>query len=190
MSIYHHFSPSIISTKPYVYSICRKKLKSTSGLTKYLNTSKSHLCAKFQLPQKPLWNKSYNKKDVLRGNWDNKGDLFGKTVITTTVNGTFETLTEDTPWKRLFASKSLLALRDEWLSSYKFSTGTPISDKEYKHPKFKHKNSFYPFNNQLDYSLAQYFAKLETTKNNINEILTDLLMAPLTKKLSYKNVNK
>ncbi len=116
--------------------------------------------------------------------------MLGETVTTTTANGTPETSTEDTPRKGLFASKSLSALREKWFSSHEFPVGTPISDKKYKHLGFKHKNSFYPFNDQLDYALAHYFAESETTKGNVSKFLTDPLMAPLTEKLSYKNVDE
>ncbi len=84
-------------------------------------------------------------------------------------------------------SEFLSALGEEWFSRHEFPTGTLISDKKYKHPGSKHKNSFYPFNHQLDYDLAHYFTESETTKGNVNKFLTDLLIAPLTKKLSYKN---
>ncbi len=54
-----------------------------------------------------------HQKDVLGGNWEDEGDLLGKTVITTTANGTLKIPTEDTPQKGLFANKSLSALRKE-----------------------------------------------------------------------------
>ncbi len=44
-------------------------------------------------------------------------------------------------------SEFLLALKKEWFSSHEFPTSTPIFDKKYKHPRSKHKNSFYFFNN-------------------------------------------
>ncbi len=76
------------------------------------------------------------------------------------------------PRKGLFASESLLALREEWFSNHEFLTGIPITDKKYKHPGSKHKNSFYSFNDQLDYGLAHDFAKSKTTKSNMNRFLT------------------
>ena len=38
--------------------------------------------------------------------------------------------------------------------------------------------------------MAHYFTELETTKGNVNKFLSDPLMTPLTKKLSYKNVDE
>ena len=111
-------------------------------------------------------------------------------VTIITVNGTFETPTKDTPWKRLFASEFLLALREESFSSHKFIAGISILDKKYKYLRSKYKISFYPFNDQLDYGLAHYFAKLEITKGKVNKFLTDPLMTSLTKKLSYKNTDE
>ena len=84
-------------------------------------------------------------------------------------------------WKKLFASEFLSALREEWFNSHEFPTGTFISDKKYKHPRFKYKNSFYFFNDQPDYGLAHYFAKSETTKNNMDKFSTDPLIVPFTK---------
>ena len=94
------------------------------------------------------------------------------------------------PWERLFASEFLSALREKWFNSHKFPAGTPISDKKYKHLESKYQNSFYHFNDQLNYGLAHYFAESETTKSDINKFLTDLLIALLIKRLSYKNPNK
>ena len=51
-------------------------------------------------------------------------------------------------------------------------------------------NSFYIFNDQLNYALAHYFAELETTKCNVNKFLFNPLMTFFTKKLSYKNADK
>ena len=98
--------------------------------------------------------------------------------------------TEDTSRKVLLTSESLSALREEWFSSYKFPTGTRILDIKYRYPGSKYNSSFYPFNDQLDYALAHYFVESKTIKSNVNKFLTDLLMAPLTKKLSYKDVDE
>lgn len=81
-------------------------------------------------------------------------------------------------------------MREEWFTGNEFPAGIFISDIKYNHSRFQYKNSFYLFKDQLDYALAHYFAKLETTKGNINKFLFDLLMAPLTEKLSYKNANE
>ena len=98
--------------------------------------------------------------------------------------------TEDMPRKRLFISKFLLALREKWFNSHIFSISISISNKKYKHSGSKYKNSFYSFNDELDYGLAHYFAKLETTKGNMNKFLTDFLMTSLIKKLFYKYDDK
>ena len=45
-------------------------------------------------------------------------------------------------------------------------------------------------NDQLDHALANYFAESQTTKSNVNRFLSNLLMAPLTEKLSYQNADK
>ena len=116
--------------------------------------------------------------------------MFGQTDTTVTANGIFETLTDNKLWKGLFASEFLSLLREKWFSSHEFSSDISIIDKKYKYLRSKYKNSFYFFNNQLEYSLAHDFAKSEITKANVNKFSTDLLIALLTKKLSYKNANK
>ena len=81
-------------------------------------------------------------------------------------------------------------LREKWFTGKEVPAGTPVSDIKYKHPGLKHQNSFYLFNDQLDYALAHYFAESKTIKGNVNKFLSDPLMTPLTKKLSYKNADK
>lgn len=60
----------------------------------------------------------------------------------------------------------------------------------YNHPGSKYKSIFYFFNDQLDYAFAQYFVESDTINGNINKFLTNLLMAPFTKKLSYNNADE
>lgn len=92
--------------------------------------------------------------------------------------------------KELLASKSSLTLKEKWFSSYKFLTNTLILDERYKYLRLKHKLIFYFLNNQLNYGLAHYFIESETFKGRVNKFITDLLMALLIKKLSYKNTDK
>ncbi len=65
------------------------------------------------------------------------------------------------PRKGLFASESFLVLKEKWFNCHDFPTSIPISDKKYKYPRSKYKNSFYLFNNQFDYNLALYLAESE-----------------------------
>lgn len=178
-----------MSTKPYSCPICGKGVKSTSGLTRHLNACKGQLYPKSAHeppPHKPPPHQSHNEENLLGGNWENGVDLLGETVTTTTAKSTPKTPTEDTPQKKLFASESLSALREEWFNSHEFPAGTPISDNKYKHPGSKHKNSFYPFNDKLDYGVAHYFADSKTTKGNVNKFLTDPLMASSPKSYPIK----
>ena len=169
VSIYCNFSPLIIFTKSYLYLIYKKRVKFTDRLTKHLNACKDHLYPK--LSHKLLWHKSYNKKDDLSRNWKDESDLLTKMVTTTTPNGTSKILTDNTPQKGLFTSKSLLMLKEKWFSSYEFLTGISISDKKYKYLRSKyHKNSFDSFNDQLNYDLMHYFIKSKITKGNVNKV--------------------
>ncbi len=177
-----------MSTKLYLSPIYRKEMKFSSGLTRHLHACKDHFYPK--PPYVPPQHISHNKKDSLDGNWEDKGDLLGETVTTANANSTLETSTENTPWKVLFASKFLSALTEELFRCHEFLTGILISDKRWKHPRSKHKNSLYLFNDQLDYGLIHHFVKSEITKGNVNKFLTDPSMAPLTKKVSYKNTDE
>lgn len=93
-------------------------------------------------------------------------------------------LTDDIFSKRLFANEFSSAQRKKWFSSHKFLIKIKISDIKYRHLGSKHTSSFYLFNDQLNYTMAYYFARLETIKGNMNEFLTNLLMAFFTEKLS------
>ena len=90
----------------------------------------------------------------------------------------------------LFGSESSSSLREVRFSEQEFPTGTPVSNIKYDHPGSQNDNLFYPFYNQLDYALAYYFAEFETTKGNVDKFLSDPLIAPLTKKLSYRNADE
>ena len=132
----------------------------------------------------------HNEGNTTGENWEDEGNLLGKTINITTANNISDMLTKDTSWKRLLAGGSLLALRKKWFNSYEFLIGTQISDIKYRYVRSKYKSSFYFFNDQLDYALAHYFTESKMTKGNVNMFLTNLLMASLTEKLSYKNADK
>ena len=83
-----------MSTKPYLYLICEKEVKSTSGPTKYLNICKGYFYSK--LSHEPLQHKSHNKKDILGRNWEDKSDLLGEIVIIAIIDGMLKTPTENT----------------------------------------------------------------------------------------------
>ncbi len=61
-------------------------------------------------------------------------------------------------------SESSWNLREVTFSKSKFLVGTPVSDTRYEYPGSQNNNPFYPFNDQLDYALADYFAESETIK--------------------------
>ncbi len=63
-------------------------------------------------------------------------------------------------------------------------------DTRYVYPGSRSNNLFHSFNDQLDYALVHYFAESETTKCNIDKFLSNPLMKPITKKLSYRNADE
>lgn len=75
------------------------------------------------------------------------------------------------------------------VNEYKFPTGIHILNTKYKYPGTKNNNLFYCFNEQLDYILAHYCIESESIKRNIDKFLSNLLMKPITKKLSYYHIN-
>ena len=78
--------------------------------------------------------------------------------------------------------------REVTLSESEFLASIPVLATRYKHSRSQNNNLFYPFNGQLDYALAHYFADSQTTKRNVDKLLTNPLMKPITKNLSYYNV--
>ncbi len=95
-----------------------------------------------------------------------------------------------TPQAGLLGSESSSSLREVRFSDQEFAAGIPVSNIKYNHLGFQNNNLFHSFHDQLDYGLAKYFAESETTKNNVDKFLSDLLMTPLTEKLSYRNADK
>lgn len=49
---------------------------------------------------------------------------------------------------------------------------------------------FHPFNDELGYALAHYFAESETTKGNVDKFFSNPLMRSITEKLSYQNADE
>ncbi len=101
-----------------------------------------------------------------------------------------DSLSERITQDGLLASELSPSLREIRFSKQEFPAGIPVSDIKYQHPGSQNNNLFHPFNDQLDYVLATYFAESETTKGNVDRFLSDPLMAPLTKKLSYRNADE
>lgn len=88
------------------------------------------------------------------------------------------------------SSELSLFFRQVRFNEQKFPAGKFVSDIKYYCPGFENNNSFYLFNDQLDYLLADYFAESKTLKGNINKFLFNLLITSLIKNLSYQNINK
>ena len=101
-----------------------------------------------------------------------------------------EGLSGRTPQDGLLARKSSISLREIRSSEQVFSTGKPISDIKYLPLGSQNNNLFYLFNDQMDYTLAMYFAESKNMKGNVDRFLSDPLMALLNEKLSYQNVDK
>ena len=132
--------------------------------------------------------KSYKDEEFIPEAQDIEGyhrDLVGKSSDTRN-----HARIRRTPQDRLLKSKSSSSLKKIKFSDKEFPSGTLVSDIIYDHPVSQNNNLFYLFYNQLNYVLAYYFAESGTTQNNIDKFLSDLLMAPLTKKLSYQNIDK
>ena len=171
------------SAKQYSCPKCGKEIKSTSGLKRHLNVYTK------EIPQTAHLHKLHDDPvDTLDGDLEDGSQVLDKTNYT--VRDATNLPTKRTPRDGLLTSESLSSLREKLFTGKEFPAGIPVSDIKYNHLGLKHQNSFYPFNDQLDYVLAHYFAESETTKGNVNKFLSDPLMTPLTKKLSYKNADE
>ncbi len=186
---------------------CEKGVKSTSHLTRYVNACKIPVTLPNCQPSTPA--------PILEHNTTNHPDLpsdyFEEDISPETSNNDEEeirladTMGNDdensrpadideqrptTPnWtpRNGRLSESSRNFREVTFSKSKFPVGTPVSDTRYVHPGSRSNNPFHLFNDQLDYALAHYFAESETTKRNIDKFLSNPLMKPIIKKLSYRN---
>lgn len=70
-------------------------------------------------------------------------------------------------------------------TKFKFPTSKPVLNIRYKYFRSQNNNLFYHFNHSLEYALANYLEKSETTKCNEDKFLSNLLMKAIIKKLSY-----
>ena len=173
----------MLFAKQYPCPRCRKRTKSTSRLTMYLNA-----CTQ-KVPQTAHLHKLYDDPvDVSYRNLEDGSQLLDETNYN--IRYAINSPTKRTPRDGLLAIESSSSLREKWFIGNKFPAGIPVSNIKYNHPELKYQNSFYLFNEQLDSALAQYFAELEMTKGNINKFLSSPLMTLLTKKLSYKNADE
>lgn len=75
-------------------------------------------------------------------------------------------------------------------SESEFLTEIPVLDARFEYLESYNNNLFYLFNDQVNYTLANHFAKSETTKCNVTKFLTNLLIKPIIKKISYYNANE
>ncbi len=181
---------------------CGKRMKLTYGLTRHMNTctSQQDLSICMHKQDTPIPRENDNASGNFGPHEDEEStlkeqdieedhrNLVGKSSDTESY--TSDDLSRHTPQAGLLGSESSSSLREVRFSDQKFAAGTPVSNIKYNHPGFQNDNPFLPFHNQLDYRLAKYFAESETTKSNVNKFLSELLMALVTEKLSYQNMDK
>lgn len=86
---------------------------------------------------------------------------------------------------KLLASELSLFFGEVKFNKQQFSVSKHVSDIKYHYSGFQNNNSFYLFNNQLNYALANCFAESKITKNNVDRFSSNLLIVLLTEKLSY-----
>lgn len=78
------------------------------------------------------------------------------------------TLLVSTSQNRLL-SELFSTFRKITFSKSEFSTDSPVLETRYKYLESQKENLYYPFNDQVDCTLAYYFVELETIKCNINK---------------------
>lgn len=101
-----------------------------------------------------------------------------------------DSLLECIPQDEFLASELSSLLREIWFNEQEFPINKLISDIKYNYLGFQNNNPFYPFNDQRDYILINYFAMSKTIKGNVNRFLSDPLMVSIIKKLFYQNIDK
>ena len=95
-----------------------------------------------------------------------------------------------TPQDELLGSELSSSLKEVRFSEQEFSADTLVSNINYDYLRSQNNNLFYLFHNQLDYPLAHNFAESDIIKSKVNKSLSNLLIAPFTKKLFYQNADK
>lgn len=114
---------------------------------------------------------------------DNSEDLVGKSV--NAESQAKNMMSEYTPQNRLLRSELLLSFREVRFTVKEYAIGILVSNIKYYYPRLQNNEPFYPFYDQLNYVLDHYFVEFKITKDNIDKFLFELLMVPLTGKLSY-----
>ena len=188
----------MLSTRVYPCPGCGKRMKSTSRFTKYMNSCTSqiiqHVLLRHMQPEQyvSMPGKNDNASDKFRLYEDEESipeaqdreedhrHLVGESSDTGS-----RARARRTPQDRLPGNELSSSLREVRFSEQEFSAGIPVSNIKYDHLGLQNDTLFYLFYNQLDYTLAHYFAKSESTKDNGNKFLSNPLIAPLTEKLSY-----
>ncbi len=192
-----------MTTRNYPCPRCEKRMKSTYGLTRHMNTYASQQVLPLHMqPEQnnPILGEDDNTSGNLGSHEDEESTLEEQDIegdhrnlvgeSSDTRSRVRDGLSGRTPQAGLLESESSSSLREVRFSVHKFAAGTPVSNIKYNYRGFQNDNLFHPFHDQLDYGLAKYFAESETTKSNIDKFLSDLLMAPLTEKLSYQNADE
>ena len=182
-----------------------KDVKSTSGLTRYVNACKILITLPSCQPSKPtvilednitncpdlpldkevinLGASNYGKEEIIPINKND--DKIRPANIDQQRPITPNWIPQNGLLKELFRN-----FKEVSFSEFKFPISIPVSNTRYEHSESQNNNLFYLFNDQLDYALTTYFAKSETTKYNVDKFLSNPLMKLITKKLSYCNVDK
>ncbi len=196
-----------MESRLYACPRCRKSVKSTSCLTRHVNACKIPITLLSCQPLEPtviLKDNTTNRPDLPSDNNEesispgasNHGEertkLAGNNnedIRPADIDQLRPTTPNWTPWNGLL-SQSSQNFREVTFSESEFPVGTPVLDTRYKHPGSQNNNPFYPFNDQLDYTLADYFTESETIKCNVDKFLSNLLIKPITEKLSYRNADE
>jgi Plavaka transposase len=198
-----------MESRSYACPRCGKGVKSTSGLTRHVNACKIPITLPSRQPSTLAPILEYNTTnypDLPLDNFEKDNSLGASNngeerIRPADIDNDEEDirpadLDEQRPatpnWRPRngLLSESSSTFREVTFSESEFPAGIPVSDTQYEHPGSQNNNPFCPFNDQLDYALAHYFAESETTKRNIDRFLTNPLMKPITEKLSYRNADE
>lgn len=199
-----------MQSKSYAYPRYRKDVKSTSSLTRHINSCKisitllSHHFSKaiaileYNVTNSPDLLSKNNEEDIsLRVSKNGEEEIRSanttgnndENIEPIDIDQQRPTIPNSTPQNKLLGELSR-NFKEITFGKPNFLVNISVFDIRFIYPESLNNNVFYPFNAQLNYILAYYFADSETIKYNVNKFLFNPLMKPITKKLLYCNANQ
>ncbi len=177
----------MLSTRVHSCPGCGKRMTSTHGLTRHMNTCTSQQVLPICMQPKqdtPIPGEDENTSDNF-GLHENEESILEEQDIegdhrnlvgdnSDTKSHARDGLSQRIPQDGLFGSELSSSLKEVRFSKQEFPAGIPVSNIKYQQPSSQNDNLFHLFNDQLDNAFATYFVESETTKGNVDRFLSNL----------------